>query len=84
MALINLNDSAIGDEILASTLRLILEQPSGPEYVIRVEHLTGTVEGTIVEWDGTTLVIADMDDEAQHTGAQTTIDIHDIAELEIF
>jgi len=78
------------DEVLASTLRLISEQPS--DWVIKVTHTgadaTGAlaafeVEGTIALFDQDTLVIADTDLDAMHTGASTTIDLHDITEIEV-
>lgn len=88
MALITVTngDSDIDRDILASTLRLISEQPS--DWLIRVDFDDRddrtTVDGTIVEWDGTTLVIAEHDQEAMATGAQETLDIHHITEIEVY
>lgn len=84
MATIETNDSAIGDEILAGALRAILEQPSGREYVIRVESLEATAEGTIASLSTDVVVIAEMDDESMHTGTERSFELSDIIELEIF
>jgi hypothetical protein len=80
-------DIAATDEVMASTLRLISEQPT--DWFIRVGfykhpgHVEAEVEGTISLFDQDILVIADMDREAQHTGASTAINLHDITEIEV-
>lgn len=80
-------DSEFDREVIASTLRLISEQPS--DWFIGIDYTPEPgddrrVDGIIAEFDGTTLVIADHDDEAQATGAETTIDLHDITEIEVY
>jgi hypothetical protein len=75
-------DSDFDRDIVGKALRLVSGQPS--PWVIRVGTDETTVHGTVAEFDGTTLVVADMDDEDQHTGAETTLDIHDINEVEVF
>jgi hypothetical protein len=84
MATIETNDSAIGDEILAGALRAILEQPSGREYVIRVESLEATAEGTIASLSTDVVVIAETDDDARRTGTERSFDLSDITDLEIY
>ena len=74
-----------GDDpfILEATLRLIYEQPS--DWIILVSHDDEVTEGVIIAFDAASAITLHVhDQEGQATGAETTIDIHDITELEIF
>lgn len=88
MKITRTNDSDLADVVIESTLRLISEQPS--DWVIRVTyyHVPGTgeervVEGTVAAFDGSRLVMADMDQECQHTGGSTETDVPTITEIEV-
>jgi hypothetical protein len=78
-------DISAAYDVLASTLRLISEQPS--DWVIRVTYRVRdeerVVEGTISLFDQHTLLMADMDQECQHTGGLTEVDLYDITEIEV-
>jgi hypothetical protein len=73
------------EEIMASTLRLISEQPS--DWVIRVtDYLPDeerSMEGTLAAFDQDVLTLAETDEEAQHTGFSRDINLNDIIEIEV-
>lgn len=76
-------DSDIRTTAIAATLQAVLDQPS--EWIITIEHADGTVSGIICDLniEGSMVTVQDHDGVYQPTGAETTVDFHDITELVI-